>query len=84
MAHHHTAVYRSMRSRGVLQPVDPKPPMKNISYYQWKADELNRLFLEHGVMHQPARITAATVAHGMAAEIKRAPNARGAQILLVP
>jgi hypothetical protein len=36
-----------------------------ISYAQWKADELNRLFKEQGVTGQLGRITAETIRRGM-------------------
>ena len=35
-----------------------------LSWAEWKARELNRLFQEQGVTGQPGRITAATVRHG--------------------
>jgi hypothetical protein len=35
-----------------------------LSWAEWKARELNRLFLEHGLMGQIGRITAETVRHG--------------------
>jgi hypothetical protein len=35
-----------------------------MSWYEWKARMLNRLFLEQGVTGQPGRITAETVRHG--------------------
>jgi hypothetical protein len=35
-----------------------------MSWHEWKARMLNRLFLEQGVTGQPGRITAATVRHG--------------------
>ena len=35
-----------------------------MSWYEWKARMLNRLFLEQGVTGQPGRIAAATVRHG--------------------
>jgi hypothetical protein len=35
-----------------------------ISWYEWKAKELNQLFLAQGVAGQPGRITAETVRHG--------------------
>jgi len=35
-----------------------------ISWPEWKAAALNRLFQEQGVTGQPGRITAATIRHG--------------------
>lgn len=35
-----------------------------MSWAEWKAAALNRLFLEQGNSRQPGRITAATVLHG--------------------
>jgi hypothetical protein len=37
-----------------------------VSWAEWKAAALNRLFQEQGVTGQPGRITAATVLHGEA------------------
>jgi hypothetical protein len=37
---------------------------RGISWAEWKADMLNRLFAENGAAGEPGRITAATVAHG--------------------
>ena len=37
-----------------------------VSWAEWKASALNRLFQEQGVIGQPGRITAATVRHGEA------------------
>jgi hypothetical protein len=37
---------------------------KSMSWAEWKAAALNRLFLEQGVTGQPGRITTATVRHG--------------------
>jgi len=43
---------------------------------EWKADMLNRLFAEHGVLGEPAKITAATVQDGLNkfARAKRSQN----------
>jgi len=41
--------------------VDREP---GVSWMEWKAAALNRLFQEQGVTGQPSRITAATVEHG--------------------
>ena len=42
------------------------PAQTGIPYCEWKAQQLNRLFLEHGATpHQPGSITAATVADGL-------------------
>jgi hypothetical protein len=35
-----------------------------MSWAEWKAESLNRLFLEQGVIGRPGRITAATVLDG--------------------
>lgn len=35
-----------------------------LSWAEWKARELNRLFQEHGTSGQPGGVTAATVRHG--------------------
>jgi hypothetical protein len=37
---------------------------EGISWAEWKATALNRLFQEQGVIGQPGRITAATIRHG--------------------
>jgi hypothetical protein len=37
---------------------------KGMSWAEWKAAELNRLFEDQGVTGEPSRITAATVQHG--------------------
>ena len=36
-----------------------------MSYAEWKAQELNALFKQHGVLKQPARITPRTVQDGI-------------------
>ena len=41
-----------------------------MSWYEWKARSLNRLFKELGVLKQPGRITAETVRHGEEARRK--------------
>ena len=45
-----------------------------MSWAEWKADALNRLFQKYGVLKQRARITAETVRHAekRAYELKRA------------
>jgi hypothetical protein len=35
-----------------------------MSWAEWKAESLNRLFLEQGVTGRPGRITAETIRHG--------------------
>jgi hypothetical protein len=35
-----------------------------MDWYEWKAQSLNKLFLEQGATGEPGRITAATVKHG--------------------
>lgn len=35
-----------------------------VSWAQWKADQLNKLFLEQGHMGKPGKITPETVRHG--------------------
>lgn len=46
-------------------PVDSSPPVEQfMSWADWKAAELNRLFLEQGSSGQPGRITSDTVRHG--------------------
>lgn len=42
-----------------------------ISYAQWKADELNRLFKEQGVTGQLGSITPETIRHGSEANASR-------------
>jgi hypothetical protein len=42
--------------------VEADPP--GVSWCEWKAAALNRLFHEQGVTGQPGRITASTVRHG--------------------
>jgi len=37
-----------------------------VSWAEWKADQLNRLFRDQGSTGQPAKITAETVRHGAA------------------
>lgn len=44
---------------------------KPISYAEWKAAELNRLFQEQGLTGQPGRITPETVRHGLEAHQRR-------------
>jgi hypothetical protein len=39
-------------------------PCRGVSWGQWKADALNRLFEQQGVTGQPGRITAQAVRHG--------------------
>jgi hypothetical protein len=41
------------------------PLEDGISYAQWKADQLNRIFQEHGALKEPAKITADTVQDGL-------------------
>jgi len=57
---------------------DINPEQRGIPYANWMAEQLNRMFLDQGLMRQLARITAATVAHGMTKEKKWAPNAQTA------
>lgn len=46
-------------------PVDSSPHCEQfMSWAEWKAATLNRLFLEQGSSGQPGRITADTVRHG--------------------
>jgi hypothetical protein len=40
------------------------PPERPMSWSEWKAAALNRLFREYGTSGQPGRITAETVRHG--------------------
>ena len=40
------------------------PPEGVMSWAEWKAAALNRLFLEQGTSGQPGRITTETVLHG--------------------
>jgi hypothetical protein len=47
-----------------------------ISWAEWKAAELNRLFQERDTSGQPGRITAATVLHGEKSQGKARPNER--------
>jgi hypothetical protein len=58
-------------------PNPPKPPAADpesgIPYCQWRANQLNRLFAEHGTLKQPARITAQTVEHGLEKQARRNP-----------
>jgi hypothetical protein len=56
---------------GVLTATEPRAPhpsdvldSKGVSWEQWRAASLNRLFLERGAMGRPGRITAATIRHG--------------------
>jgi hypothetical protein len=42
----------------------PTAPERVMSWAEWKAAALNRLFLEQGTLGQPGRITAETVLHG--------------------
>ena len=42
----------------------PDPAVLGITWAEWKATMLNRLFQEQGVTGQPGRITAETVRHG--------------------
>jgi hypothetical protein len=49
-----------------LSDIDPE--QRGIPYAKWKADQLNRLFLEQGAMRERARITPRTVEHGMSAK----------------
>ena len=49
--------------------LDSRPPVERpMSWAEWKAMELNRLFLEHGATGQPGRITAATVLNAIQME----------------
>ena len=53
----------------------PEPdPERGIPWAEWKADQLNRLFEEQGVLKQRAKITAATVKHRMGWRPTRKPN----------
>ena len=49
---------------------DPEGARKEvwISWYEWKARELNRLFLDQGVTRGPSGISAETVRHGTMAK----------------
>lgn len=51
-------------------------PGQWIPYDQWKAEELNRLFNEQGVLHEPARITAETVKDGIKKELAESDRKR--------
>jgi hypothetical protein len=48
-----------------------------MSWPEWRAQMLNRLFQRQGVLKQRARITAATVRRGMAAESIRQKDSKG-------
>ena len=47
------------------------PDACGIPYAEWKAQELNRIFLERGAMGKPGEITAATVVDGLEKEAQR-------------
>lgn len=62
----------------VVNPIDPEvdsaPRRERVmSWSEWKAGSLNRLFLEQGATAQSSRITAETVRHGQQAR-KRDPE----------
>jgi hypothetical protein len=50
-------------------PKTPEPsaadPESGVPYAQWKAEMLNRIFAEHGVLKQPGRISPATIEDGL-------------------
>jgi hypothetical protein len=55
-------------SADVVLPPDQSPVTteadRGIPWAEWKAEALNRLFREQGIIGQPGRITAATIRHG--------------------
>lgn len=64
-----------------LRAIDPA--QRGIPYVKSKADQLNQLFLEQGVLRERARISPATVEHGLrtgacvhATNNYKAPNKR--------
>jgi len=63
----------------VVNPIDPQvdcvPKRERLmSWSEWKANSLNRLFLEQGATGQSSRITAETARHGQQA---RKPDPKG-------
>jgi len=66
-------------SNGVVNPIGAKVDSATwrervMSWSEWKAGALNRLFLEQGATAQSSRITAETVRHGQQA---RKPDPEG-------
>jgi hypothetical protein len=47
-----------------------------LSWAEWRATELNRLFKEHGLTGQPGRIMAAIVQHGLEKMARRRGGAQ--------
>ena len=56
--------YRTRQPAHLRTLEDTPPDAPRISWAEWKASMLNRLFEEQGVTGKPSRITAATVRHG--------------------
>jgi hypothetical protein len=56
----------NIRVRSQLGEESAPEPERGISWAEWKAAALNRLFREQGVTGQPGRITATTIRHGEA------------------
>lgn len=50
-----------------------------ISWYEWKAAELNKLFLNLGIVKTPGRIQARTVKHGESVIESNFPSHNGAR-----
>ena len=50
---------KSILDRKILEP-----ELRWMSWYEWKAESLNRMFQKYGVLKQRGRITAETVRDG--------------------
>jgi hypothetical protein len=59
------APQKPLRTEPPPTPETPAEEARGLPYAEWKAQQLNELFRQHGVMGQPGRISAATVADGI-------------------
>ena len=55
----------------VMWDADVDPDEQGISYAQWKADQLNAIFAEHGALGAPGRIVASTVEDGLTKQAEK-------------
>lgn len=58
-----------MKKKRTLAEVPPEE--KGTPYAVWKAAELNRIFKEHGLQKQPAKILPSTVEDGLVKYAKK-------------